>query len=98
MPIPASEPSSRRDGESNKRARRSAGGGDLHLVRVKGEGADSRVPDADNFTACPEPDTAAVKTENMEAPCKLEPTKAAGALAKVHVVDVSEWCVAFKWA
>ena len=75
-PTPA-EPSSERSSGTNKRARRSAGGGDLHPVRVKREGADNSVPDDEEATACPEPD-AVVKTEDMEVPCKVEPTKGAG--------------------
>lgn len=48
-------------------------------VRVERDGTDSEVPDCERAGACPELD-AVVKAEDMEVPCKMEPTGAAGSL------------------
>eukprot|EP00903_Cladosiphon_okamuranus_P013071 g12192.t1 len=73
------EPSSARSRESNNQARRSAGGGDLHPVGVKRDGASiNSVPDDDEKSRAFSEQDAVLKTEDIEVSCKTEPTGTAG--------------------
>eukprot|EP00752_Nemacystus_decipiens_P010942 g9724.t1 len=77
-PSPSPVESSSGSRDTNKPARRGAGGEDLYPVRVKRQPVDnSSVPDDERAGDCPETD-AVVKAEDMEVPCKAEPTKATG--------------------
>lgn len=63
---------------SMKTKKRAADAGDLHSVRVKRERVDSGNIDEDQSRTWSESDAVA-KAENVEVPCKVETTEAAGA-------------------